>query len=222
MSVYAKGGYLDQKTRSPLSLAAAIAVNGGAVAALLLINPAVVTEQFKTFTTIALPSDPPPPPPPKVEPETQPQKKAIDTVSVTKPPIADPARDYKLPFTPLPPLPPVGGISGGEGTVITPPPQPHVPVFRASGIDQRYAAALQPPYPPAKIRSGEEGVVVVRVLVGPDGRVKEVQKVEAADETFFRATAEQAMKRWRFTPATSDGTPVESWRTMTVRFKLDT
>ncbi len=222
MSVYAKGGYLDQKTRSPLSLAAAIAVNGGAVAALLLINPAVVTEQFKTFTAINVKSDPPPPPPPQAEPEKPLQKAPKDTILVTKPLIVDPISDYKLPFTPLPPRPPVGGISSGEGTVIAPPPQPHIPVFKGSQVDPRYTAALQPPYPPGKIRSGEEGVVVVRVLVGPDGRVKEVQKVEAADEAFFRATAEQAMKRWRFTPATSDGTPVESWRTMTVRFRLDT
>lgn len=220
MSVYAKGGYLDQKTRSPLSLAAAIAVNGGAVAALLLINPTVVTEQFKIFKTIPLPSDPPPPPPPKTEPNEPLRKAPTDVITLVKPLVIDPDIASKIQFKPLPPFQPLGGISNDGGTVVTPPP-PHVPVFKGSQVDPRYTGALQPPYPPGKIRSGEEGVVVVRVLVGPDGRVKEIQKVEAADEAFFRATAEQAMKRWRFTPATSDGTPVESWRTMTVRFKLD-
>lgn len=219
MSVYAKGGYLDQKTRSSLSLVAAIAVNGGAVAALLLINPTVITEQFKTFRAIPIASDPPPPPPPEVEPQKPLQKAPVDVIAVTKSPVVDPSTDFTLPLTPLPQLPPLGGTVNGGGTEIAQP--PHLPVFKGSQIDPRYAALLQPPYPPGKIRAGEEGVVVVRVLVGPDGRVKEVQKVEAADEVFFRATAEQAMKRWRFTPATSDGAPVESWRTMTVRFKLD-
>jgi len=43
----------------------------------------------------------------------------------------------------------------------------------------------------------------------------------ATDAAFFEATRTQALRHWRFQPATRDGIPVESWRTMTVKFKLE-
>jgi protein TonB len=61
----------------------------------------------------------------------------------------------------------------------------------------------------------------VRVLIGTDGRVKEVQQISAASTAFFEATRKQALTKWRFTPGTRDGAPVEAWRTMAVRFELD-
>jgi len=221
MSNYAGGGYLDQKTRSPLSLGAAVAINGAIIGALLLANPTIVGDKIKIFETIQVRTDPPPPPPPeqpKPKPEQLQKQAPREQVTRFEPPVID-LTDNR-PFTPLPPIPTPGGINNGGGTEIAPPPR--VPVIKGSQVDSRYAAALQPPYPPGKIRSEEEGVVVVRVRVGADGRVKEVQKVGSPDEAFYRATAEQAMKRWRFLPATSDGTPMEEWRTMTVRFRLDT
>lgn len=221
MSNYAGGGYLDQKTRSPLSLGAAIAINGVLVGALVFMSPAVQEKIPTILDTIIIHEDvPPPPEPPKPEPQKLHQQAPPDTVMRSKPPISDPISE--MPYTPpLPPLP-RGGITDTGGVAVTPVPPPHVPVFQGSKVDNRYAAALQPPYPPGKIRSEEEGVVIVRVRIGADGRVKEVQKVGSPDEAFYRATAEQAMKRWRFVPATSDGAPVEEWRTMTVRFRLDT
>ena len=61
---------------------------------------------------------------------------------------------------------------------------------------------------------------VVRVLVGTDGRVKAVEAVSASENAFLDATREQALRKWRFTPAMSDGAPIEAWREMTVRFVL--
>ena len=67
------------------------------------------------------------------------------------------------------------------------------------------------------IRAEMEGFATVRVLIGTDGRVKQV---EASDTAFLDATRKQALSKWRFLPATRDGEPVESWREMTVRFQL--
>lgn len=61
----------------------------------------------------------------------------------------------------------------------------------------------------------------MKVLVGIDGRVKAVELVSADDPGFAEATRRQALRHWRFRPATRDGVPVESWRTMTVRFRMD-
>jgi periplasmic protein TonB len=103
---------------------------------------------------------------------------------------------------------------------ITPVPPPPNPVIRTARLDPRYASALQPDYPPSMIRAEMEGSVAIRVLVGVDGRVKDVQIVKAASADFAEATKRQALKKWRFLPATSDGQPIESWREMNVRFEI--
>lgn len=219
MTIYARGGYLDQKTRSPLGLGAAVAINGAVVGALLLAAPTVQPGILKVIKLIPIATEPPPPeplPPPPPEPKQRAQTPSPEPMA-SKTPIAPLDTTFTLPPPqPVPPQPGTGDI--GPISVVDP---PHTPVFVGPQIDTRYSGALQPPYPPGKIRAEEEGVVVVRVRIGTDGRVKEVQKVEAADEAFYRATVEQAMKRWRFKPATSDGKPVEGWRTMTVRFELN-
>ncbi|WP_235524059.1 energy transducer TonB [Sphingomonas sp. Leaf33] len=51
--------------------------------------------------------------------------------------------------------------------------------------------------------------------------MKSVERVDAANDAFYDATRRQALNRWRFRPATRDGVPYETWRTMTVRFVLE-
>jgi protein TonB len=58
------------------------------------------------------------------------------------------------------------------------------------------------------------------VLIGADGRVKAVEKLRATSDAFFRATEQQALRHWRFKPATVDGRPVEARKVMTVHFQL--
>jgi protein TonB len=69
-------------------------------------------------------------------------------------------------------------------------------------------------------RAEREGTVVVRLLIGADGRVRAVERISAASEAFWRATERHALRAWRFVPATVDGKPVESMHTMTVTFQL--
>lgn len=94
------------------------------------------------------------------------------------------------------------------------------PVFKSAQVNPRFANALQPTYPPGMIREEREGVVTVRVLISIDGRVKRLEAIRADETAFLEATRKQALSKWRFLPATRDGTPVESWREMTVRFEL--
>ena len=59
------------------------------------------------------------------------------------------------------------------------------------------------------------------MLVGTDGRVKDIQLIESPHEDFWTATRKQALTRWRFTAATKDGKPIESWMTLKVRFEIN-
>jgi protein TonB len=107
----------------------------------------------------------------------------------------------------------------GSG-IANPPPLPVEPIFKGAQVHPRYFGALQPVYPPGMIREEREGAVRVRVLIGTDGRVRDIQTLQADDPAFLEATRKQALAKWRFLPATRDGEPVESWREMTVRFEL--
>jgi protein TonB len=95
------------------------------------------------------------------------------------------------------------------------------PVIVGARLNPRYAENFQPSYPAGQLRREQEGEVSVRVLVGADGRVKDIQLIESPHEDFWTATRKQALTRWRFTAATKDGKPIESWMTLKVRFEIN-
>jgi len=212
-----ESGFLNRRRRSPVSLGAAFAIQGVILAGLLTMSPKLAPTVTKIFTAIPIPAIEIIPPPPMPQPDPKPETRLTTAKS---PLVSDPP--FVLPTPPevvIDPTGPVVGAGGGTPiTIETPKPEP---VFVGAQVDPRYARALQPAYPGRAQREGIEGAVTVKILVGTDGRVKQVQQVSADDPAFYRATEEQALARWRFRPATRDGVPVESWRTMTVRFKME-
>ncbi|WP_242097358.1 MULTISPECIES: TonB family protein [unclassified Sphingomonas] len=204
----------------PGSLAIALAVNGVALGALWLAAPHVlkvpVDPPLKTYS---VPTDPPPPEL-RTPPEPHPSTASAHPVEAPIPIVTLPLQSAPVATTPDPaPIPSAGAGIGGVSVDPAPTASP-APVLVEAMVDPRYAADLQPAYPADERRAGREGRVVVRVLVGVDGRVKQVERVSATSDAFFRATQERATSRWRFRPATRDGIPVETWRTMALRFVL--
>jgi protein TonB len=169
-------------------------------------------------------ADPPPPPP---KPEPKPESKIVDARLPT--PAREPVDHTKIvvptaPGDPIathidpPPLPPIIAGNGDGGMIIVP---PHVPLIAQPRLDSRYIDGFQPNYPSDERLAGREGRVVVRVLIGTDGRVKQVEQVSAASSAFFEATRKRALEKWRFKPGTRDGVAIEAWQTMSVRFVLN-
>lgn len=209
----------------PGALSVAVGLNGAIVAALIFSSPEIVRNIDPIFEGVNIPLPPEPPPVLEKKPDLKPEIKTDQRV-VTPPPPERP-----VPFdNPRPdptgltgdPAPTglEGGVPGGTGTVLPPYVPPHVPVLVGARPDPRFARALQPDYPPGERRAEREGRVTVRVLIGVDGRVKQVELVSAASDQFYEATRRQALDKWRFTPATRDGVPEEAWRTMSVTFVL--
>lgn len=220
-----EGGFHQTRNISPTRLAIVVALHGAAIGVLALSKMEVIppgtfgrTEVF----TVPLPV-PPPPPDPQPQPDTRvPQRSQVDAVKpiVPSPPsdftVAQPRQD-PVPFNPGP----VGEADPRPQTeLVLPPPPPPLPA--PVRIEARLRSGdLQPPYPASEERLGNEGKVVVRVTVGTDGRVKAVEKVQATSDAFFRSTERHALRAWRFVPATEDGRPVESRKTMTLTFQLN-
>ena len=214
--------YTQTSRFNPGGLAAAIVVNAAFVAALIFAAPTILTKlKDKPLTTYQVDEDTPPPP--EVEKVVD-LKPSMPTEHLVVPDrTIDAARPTDLGGTTTEPQPLLGPIIGSDPglLVIDPPlPPPPLPYVEAS-VDPRYAADLQPAYPASERRAGREGRVSVKVLIGVDGRVKQVQQLAATSDAFWRAAFDQAMRKWRFKAATRGGIPVEAWRTMSLRFRLE-
>ena len=200
----------------PKGLGAAILINGLAIFGIVSITPqGQKLINFGPTIVDFIPEAKDPPPPPEIpdtpsdQPLARPQSSPDKGSATSTNPLAFPQPDEGLA------RPPIQPFADPE-----PAPLPHNPVLKGARPDPRYTAVLQPEYPPSMIRAEIEGAVSVRVLVGTDGRVKDVQVTNSADEAFSEATKRQALRKWRFLPATRDGEPYEAWRDMTVRFSM--
>ncbi len=148
----------------------------------------------------------PPPPPPTIEappPYVPPPDIVIDL------PVDAPVSTGALVVTNKPAPPP-------------PPPVVKPGIKKAPEIDPKYKRRFQPEYPPTSRRLGEEGSVVLQVLVGADGTVKD-GKVQTSSgfPRLDEAALKHALRAWRFTPGTEDGAPVTAWHSVKVTFKIE-
>jgi periplasmic protein TonB len=215
---------IDQLRPTPKSLGVTLLINGLILTGIAFIAPNVkqivadpATGLINIFTTKPVPIE-------------QPQKQ-IKVAKATNPVTPDPTPtppiqaskgsgatgEFVVPL--LPPMQP-----GGGEIIIKEPLQPLLaiePVLQPAKLNPRYAGALQPEYPPGMIREEKEGAVTIKVLIGTDGRVKQVEPIRFDEAAFLAATRKQ-LSSWRFLPATKDGEPVESWKEMTVRFQMPT
>ncbi len=213
----APSGYSSR--RSPAGIVVTVALHA-ALAAAALIGFRVVQTQTAPPPIIITDFKVPTPPPAKVPPRAVDQKITV-VVPVPEFTTADtPKTDTTLATTTTADP----GTGGGAATGIEEFADiPRLPPgeTRGASIDQRYRSGFQPPYPSASQRIGEEGTVVVRVVVGTDGRV--VRASVARSSGFARldeAAVKRALASWRFVPALRDGVPVEAERELSVTFRL--
>lgn len=90
---------------------------------------------------------------------------------------------------------------------------------RRAGVS--YGETPAPRYPGISIRRGQQGTVMLRVLVGTDGRPRSVEiDASSGHRELDQAAQQQVMQRWRFIPALRDGREVEAWVRVPVEFNL--
>ena len=91
-----------------------------------------------------------------------------------------------------------------------PPPAPPPPPTPAVATDAPVPIPGQTPapmYPRRALRRGDEGVVMVRVDVGPDGIPTSVGISRSSRSRDLDRAALEAVRQWRFRPAMADGRP---------------
>ncbi|HSL18134.1 MAG TPA: TonB family protein, partial [Methylomirabilota bacterium] len=122
-----------------------------------------------------------------------------------------PPTPTRVPPTPTP-IPPTATPTVTEGEIVSAGPGVTPPVLLHK---------VDPEYPPIARRAGLAGEVVARLLVGTDGRVEDVEIVEVSQPGvgFERAT-EEAVRQWRYRPATKHGVKVRVWVQIKVSLTL--
>ncbi|MDM5129439.1 TonB family protein [Aeromonas piscicola] len=78
----------------------------------------------------------------------------------------------------------------------------------------------EPPYPYESRRRGEEGRVILNVLVAADGTASSVEVDKGSGYRRLDMTARKTVSRWRFIPAKQNNAAVEAWAKVTIIFKL--
>jgi protein TonB len=79
---------------------------------------------------------------------------------------------------------------------------------------------VPPVYPTELRREGVAGVVKVKFTVDVQGNVSD-PTVESSSNPGFDKAAIDAIKKWKFKPATQDGTPIAKAVSIPLKFTLD-
>jgi protein TonB len=152
------------------------------------------------------------PPPPRPKPVVKPIRERPDPPPVLAAPAQAPAPVEVAPPPPAP-APPAPAPLAAAPLVAVP---VTAPVFDAAALDNP-----PPAYPVRSRRLGEQGRVVLRVLVNEAGGADEVQVRTSSGHERLDEAARGTVRRWRFVPAKRGERAVPAWVLIPVSFRLD-
>nr|CAM74536.1 hypothetical protein MGR_0101 [Magnetospirillum gryphiswaldense MSR-1] len=114
----------------------------------------------------------------------------------------------------------VGGRAAGDGVAETVAGQAGVP-FGAPGYHLGAVETPAPDYFFAARKRRRQGIVLVQLDVGADGRVDRVVLLESSGDSTLDEAAMTTLGRWRLRPATENNRPVPGRVEVPVRFRLE-
>jgi periplasmic protein TonB len=101
------------------------------------------------------------------------------------------------------------GLAANEGNGFVKPDTAPVPV-----------RTPPPHYPPALKKDGVAGVVTVAIVVEPTGEVSSAA-IGKASHPDFEAPSLEAVKKWKFKPATKDNAPIAAKVVVPLHFNVE-
>lgn len=157
------------------------------------------------------------PSPPRPKPVSEPRPKApARSAPATRPVVPEPQPTAVAPVVeqPEPAAVQVAAPVMPSPRVVAPEP------LVEARFDADYLTNPTPPYPRQSRRLGEEGVVRLRVQVGSEGQVLQVELKDGSGYPRLDQSALETVARWHFVPARRGTTPVASWVVVPIVFSL--
>ena len=162
----------------------------------------------------------PKPEPPVELPKPKPALKRVER-RVEPPPILTAPADAPSPIVapapaPTPPAPVEITAAPGPTTAPPAPVAMTQPLFNADYLDNP-----APPYPSVARRNGEQGRVILRVLVNTSGSAEEIEVRTSSGFARLDEAARETVRRWKFVPARRGPQPVAAWVLIPLSFRLE-
>lgn len=161
----------------------------------------------------------PPPPAPQPTPKPQPVVRQTPKPQPTPLPVAvaDPAPSDHAPIVPAPVPPAPAEPSPAPARPV----EPAVPAVQLPSSTADYLNNPAPAYPPLSRRLGEQGRVVVRVLIGTDGTASQAEIRSSSGFERLDQAALQTVLKWRYVPGKRAGVPEAMWFNVPINFVLE-
>lgn len=225
--------------RRMLTLPLAVTIHATVLAGVMAVQLWAVEEVPEPEITVALVTTkdpvllPPPPPPPRAQSAPQSHQADVKPVQDVQP--------SSVPATIPSPAAQEGrggpGVEGamGDGTewsdelplvnvplpTPTPEPVPDNPLIVGGAVvAPTLLRRVEPVYPEVARMARRQGVVVVEAIVDKEGNVTEADASDDGVGFGCKEAAIEAIRQWRYAPATLHGHPVSVYLRITVEFKL--
>lgn len=171
------------------------------------------------------------PPRPKVTPAPPPPQPRLGVPTVTKKVASLPAPPMPLAVADVAPapnnaptgvvqaplaLPPMAAPVATMPTPIASPPKVELP-----SSDADYLQNPKPAYPAMSKRLGEQGRVIVRVLIGLDGVAQQAEIRQSSGFERLDQAALATVQRWRYVPGKRAGVAEAMWFNVPINFVLE-
>jgi periplasmic protein TonB len=179
-----------------------------------LVDAAMPTPVMVTFVA---PEQPKAPPPPKLEPVAKLAPPVLPSVPVPVVQVA--VQPNVITVTQAPP--PVEKAPPVQAAPVAPPAPPSVstvPKTITSGVT--FIQEPQPVYPQMSKRMGEQGKVILRILVNEKGQPDQVTVQTSSGSSRLDEAGRQAAQRALFKPHVEDGRPVPVYVLIPLTFEL--
>lgn len=186
-----------------------------------IVPPVIMTE-------LITPPEPVIEPPPKPKPEPVPPQPIVKRKVTPSPP--PPPQLVATPNLPPAPNAPTGVVEpqpapppiAAPVAVAAPPPAPPAPPrVELPSSDADYLQNPRPVYPPVSKRLGEQGRVVVRVLIGVDGNAHQAELRQSSGFDRLDQAALDTVRKWRYVPGKRGGVPEAMWFNVPIIFVLE-
>ena len=194
------------------------ALHAGLGRELLQSAPVVVVAQLLSDAPSPAPTPAPPapvPPPQAATPVPKPVAQPPAPVLEPSPVVAVPAPAIAL--SAPPPAPTPAPVVAAPAALASPP----VPAVRVAASLQASGNCQKPEYPDLSRRREEQGSVLLKFLIGTDGRVMESHVEQSSGYARLDDAARLGLSKCQFKPGTVDGKPEPSWANLKYTWRLN-